>query len=62
LSPAENADAQRLLDRIVAILTKIGQHGYKGREEPNGYESDKVDCDPDTDSDPDSDHKVLFLS
>jgi hypothetical protein len=58
LSPAENADARRILDRIVVILTKLGQPGYKVREEPNGYESDKVDCDPDTDSD----RKVLFLS
>jgi len=49
-----------LPDRIVAILTKLGQHGYIVRQEPNGYESDKVDCNPDTD--PDSDRKVLFLS
>ncbi len=28
LSPAENADAKRLLDRIVAMLTKLGQRAY----------------------------------
>jgi four helix bundle protein len=28
LSPAENADAKRLLDRIVAMLTRLGQRGY----------------------------------
>ena len=28
LSPAESADAKRLLDRIVAMLTRLGQRGY----------------------------------
>ena len=54
LSEAENADAKRLLDRIVAMLTKLGRRGYTVREGSNGYDSDKTDCDPDTDSDTDS--------
>jgi len=58
LSPAENAEAKKLLDRIVAMLTKLGQRGYSVREAPNRYGRDEVesDSDPDTDSDPDSDH------
>jgi four helix bundle protein len=57
LSPAENADAEKLLDRIVAMLTKLGQRGYLVREAPNKYGGDEVesDSDHDTDSDPDSD-------
>jgi len=54
LSRAENADAKRLLDRIVAMLTKLGRRGYTVREGSNGDDSDKVDCDPDSDPDPDS--------
>jgi four helix bundle protein len=57
LSRVENADAKRLLDRIVAMLTKLGQRGYSVREAPNRYEGDGVESDsePDPDSDPDSD-------
>jgi len=60
LSPAENSDAKRLLDRIVAMLTKLGQRGYTVKEELNGYGSDNVECDADSDSDPDN--KVILLS
>jgi four helix bundle protein len=57
LSSAENADAKKLLDRIVAMLTKLGQRGYSVGEAPNGYGRDEVESDsnPDTDSDPDRD-------
>jgi four helix bundle protein len=57
LSPAENADAKKLLDQIVAMLTKLGHRGYSVREATTGYGKDKVkgDSDPDTDSDPDPD-------
>ena len=40
LTEAENADAKRLLDRIVAMLTKIGRRGYIVREGSNRYDSD----------------------
>ncbi|MEJ2245991.1 MAG: four helix bundle protein [Acidobacteriota bacterium] len=55
ISRAENADAKRLLDRIVAMLTKLGRRGYTVREGLNGDDSDKVDCDTDCDTDSDSD-------
>ena len=55
LSAAENADAKRLLDRIVAMLTRLGQRGYSVREAPNGYGTDEVESDSDPDTDPDPD-------
>jgi hypothetical protein len=53
LSAAGNADAKILLDRIVAMLTKLGRCGYVTREVQNGYDSGKTDCDPDSDTDSD---------
>ncbi len=52
LSPTESAEAKKLLDRIVAMLTRLGQRGYSTREAPERYGDS--DCDPDTDSDPDA--------
>ena len=50
--PAEdNANAKALLDRIVAMLTILGQPGYAVHETPSGRGVDRVD----TDSDPDTD-------
>lgn len=37
LSSQENADAKKLLDRIVAMLTRLGKRGYSVQEEPVGY-------------------------
>lgn len=54
LSPAENADTKRLLDRIVAMLTKLGQRGYSVGEAPNGYRGIGIAID--SDPDPASDH------
>jgi len=56
LSPADNADAKRLLDRIVAMLTRLGQRGYTAREAPNAYGTDRVESDSDPDTDPDCEH------
>ncbi len=53
LSSAENADAKNSLDRIVAMLTKLGRRGYLTREEENGYSGGKAGSDSDTDSDTD---------
>ena len=55
LSKEENADAKKLLDRIIAMLTKLGRRGYTVREGSNGDDSDKVDCDCDSDTDSDCD-------
>jgi four helix bundle protein len=42
LSSQENAEAKKLLDRIVAMLTKLGQRGYSVREDAAGYEPEEV--------------------
>jgi four helix bundle protein len=52
LSPEGNATRKALLDRIVAMLTKLGQRGYTVREDQPQY---TVGIDPDPDSDPDTD-------
>ena len=41
------------LDRIVAMLTRLGQRGYSFQEEPAAMARRKIDTDFDTDSDPD---------
>jgi len=48
----ENARAREVLDRIVAMLTKLGRRGYTVREEGAGYCGRRIDSDSDTDSDP----------
>ena len=57
LSADENADAKRLLDRIVAMLTKLGRRGYSVQEKSVEYrmESGDIDTDADTDTDADPD-------
>jgi len=53
MSAGENEKAKALLDRIVAMLTKLGQRGYAVHEEPGVYRTKGGD--PDTDTDPDAD-------
>ena len=48
----ENAGAKRLLDRIVAMLTKLGRRGYSVQEAAAEYGAGKIDTDSDSDSDP----------
>jgi four helix bundle protein len=54
LSPQENFAKKLLLDRIVAMLTRLGQRGYSVREDQADYHggAPELDTDPDTDSDP----------
>ena len=52
LSPEDNAKAKILLDRIVAMLTKLGQRGYTINEDSAQYGMDLIDPDSDTDPDP----------
>jgi four helix bundle protein len=52
LPAEENTTRKALLDRIVAMLTKLGQRGYTVHEDQVPY---AVGIDPDTDSDPDTD-------
>ena len=49
LSSEENATSKALLDRIVAMLTKLGQRGYAVHEDRAEYTGRN---DPDSDSDP----------
>jgi four helix bundle protein len=51
MSAGDNAKAKALLDRIVAMLTKLGNRGYAVHEAPNDRVAGRVD----TDSDPDPD-------
>jgi four helix bundle protein len=37
ITPAENAEAKKLLDRIIAMLTKLGQRGYSVGDEVAEY-------------------------
>lgn len=53
LAAEENARRKATLDRIVAMLTKLGQRGYTMHEESNEYSLSRNETD--TDSDPDSD-------
>ncbi len=45
-----NAEAKVLLDRIVAMLTKLGRRGYKVNDPPGEYRLEEIA--PDADSDP----------
>ena len=53
LSPEENERRKLLLDRIVAMLTKLGRRGYAVQEEPAVHAANHLDTD--ADSDPDTD-------
>jgi hypothetical protein len=46
-----------LLDRIVTMLTKLGQRGYAIHEEPGEYRAGRNDTDSDTDPDSDGNMK-----
>ena len=51
LEAAESAREKLILDRIVAMLTKLGQRGYSVREEDGEYGTGQIDGDPDSDPD-----------
>ena len=56
LPAEENAKAKALLDRIVAMLTKLGRRGYAVHEDPGEYRLSRNDSD--SDSDPDTDRST----
>jgi len=58
ISAEENEKAKVLLDRIVAMLTKLGQRGYAVHEETDVYRTDRTDTDSDTDPDADENLKT----
>jgi hypothetical protein len=53
MTAEENEKAKALLDRIVAMLTKLGQRGYAVHEETQAYRTNQIDPDTDPDTDPD---------
>ncbi len=55
MTAEENEKAKALLDRIVAMLTKLGQRGYAVHEETEEYRTKQID--PDTDTDPDTERQ-----
>ena len=55
MTAEENAKAKALLDRIVAMLTKLGQRGYAVHEAAGDYRTNPID--PDTDTDPDTEQQ-----
>ena len=50
ISPQANAEGKQHLDRIVAMLTRLGRVGYAVGEQSPGYRTQAVD--PDADPDP----------
>ena len=52
MSAEENTKGKEVLDRIVAMLTRLGGRGFVVREEWGEY-GVRVDTDSDTDTDPD---------
>jgi len=55
MTAEENVKTTARLDRIVAMLTKLGQRGYAVNEEPGVYRTGWIAPDTDTDADPDPD-------
>jgi four helix bundle protein len=55
ISEGENRNRKDLLDRIVAMLTKLGQRGYAVHETGAAY---GAPIDPDTDTDPDPERRT----
>jgi hypothetical protein len=53
LSADDNNQQKALLDRIVAMLTKLGQRGCAVREELGQYRPSQFDTDTDADTDAD---------
>jgi len=49
LTAEENEKTKALLDRIVAMLTKLGQRGYAVHEAAAEYGTGEIDPDPDPD-------------
>jgi len=50
-SNQDNANAKALPERIVAMLTKLGQRAYAVHDTPSGHSVDRIDTDSDSDPD-----------
>ncbi len=53
LSGEESQERKMELDRIVAMLSRLGGRGYSVKEDPATYGTAEFDPDPDPDPDPD---------
>ena len=51
LSAQDNAESKKLLDRIAAMLTKLGKRAYRVRETGSEY---RIDSDSDPEADPEA--------
>jgi len=58
IAPDKNTEAKLLLDRIVAMLTKLGRRGYSVGEQLSEFSLNRTDADTDSDSDADSLHEL----
>ena len=54
LAPGENATAKIILDRLAAMLTRLGQRGYTVREAEAEYSANRIGGEVDSDADGDS--------
>jgi four helix bundle protein len=59
LSSQENVEAKKILDRIIAMLTKLGNRGYCVREDTAEYSKNGFDTDADSDSDDNSEPGMM---
>ena len=55
LDEAESRNRKTELDRMAAMLSRLGGRGYQVREEASAYDGNPDDPDPDSDSDLDED-------
>jgi len=51
LDEAESQNRKTELDRMAAMLSRLGGRGYRVREETTAYDGNPIDPDPDSDSD-----------
>jgi four helix bundle protein len=51
LDEAESQKRKTELDRMAAMLSRLGGRGYQVREEATAYDGNPIDPDPDSDSD-----------
>jgi four helix bundle protein len=56
LDEAESQCRKTELDRMAAMLSRLGGRGYQVHEETSGYDGNSIDTDPDSDSDLDEDN------
>jgi four helix bundle protein len=51
LDEAESQERKNELDRMAAMLSRLGERGYQVREDPSACDGNSIDLDPDSDLD-----------